>query len=113
MPKPASIRLGTAGDALGEQALDGARLVERPARANADALHRAIDAEQAQLQAARALHLPLEQHDEIVGEPASVAITPSTRAIGLAKRRSATKSGGGKRGEIEGRAGRRARRAGR
>ena len=51
-----------------EQPLNGARLVERPARGDADAPGLAVDAEQRELQPARALHAPLQQHDEIVGE---------------------------------------------
>ena len=54
--------------ALDEQSRDRARLVERPAGADANAANVAIDAIENQLDQTRALGLALQQHDEIVGE---------------------------------------------
>ena len=56
-------------EALAKQPLDRARLVERPARRDAQAPRVAVDAKQGQLQPPRALAVPLQHHHEIVGEP--------------------------------------------
>ena len=61
--------LGAAGEALGEQPRDRARLAERPAGGDADAAHVAVDAKEGELQPPRALGLAREQRGEIVGEP--------------------------------------------
>ena len=57
-----------ARELFGEQADDRARFVERPGGADPDAAHVAVDAIEAKLDPPRPLRLPLEQHDEIVGE---------------------------------------------
>src|SRR5579864_4473311 len=53
------------GEPLGDESHDRARFVKRPGGADADAAHGAVDAIEAELDAPRALGLPLEQHDEI------------------------------------------------
>ena len=60
-----------------------------------------VDAIEGKLDPPRALGLPLQQHDEIVGELAQLASIASIVSMGEANRRSAQKSGGGKRGEID------------
>ena len=57
-----------ARELFGEQADERARLVQRPRRADRDAAHGAVDPVERKLDPPRALRLPLEQHDEIVGE---------------------------------------------
>ena len=51
---------------------DRARFVERPGGAEKDAAHRAIDAIKAEFDPPRALGLPLQKHDKIVGELAQL-----------------------------------------
>src|ERR1700691_2016407 len=53
---------------LGNEPYDRARFIERPGGVDADAAHCAVDAVEAELDPPRALGLPLEQDDEIVGE---------------------------------------------
>jgi hypothetical protein len=50
------------------QADDRARFIERPGGADPDAAHVAVDAIENKLDPPRPLGLPLEQHDEVVGE---------------------------------------------
>ena len=88
---------------LGDEPHDRARFVERPGGAEKNAAHCPVDAIEGKLDPPRALGLPLQEHDEIVGELAQLASIASAVWIGEANRRSAQKSGGGKRGEIDGR----------
>ena len=68
-PKPSVDRvLVRACELLGEQALNRARFVQRPRGADRDAAHGAVDPVERKLDPPRALRLPLEQHDEVVGE---------------------------------------------
>src|SRR5580698_1961181 len=53
---------------------DRARFVERPGGADADAAHFAIDAIEAELEPPRALGLPLQQYDKIIGELAQLEL---------------------------------------
>ena len=57
---------------LSDEPHDRTRFVERPGGADADAAHCAIDAIEAEFDPPRALGLPLQQHDEIVGELAQL-----------------------------------------
>ena len=99
----AGVELVFAGrvEAFAKQPRDRRGVVERPAGAHGDAAHRAVDAKEARLRAG-ARPWP----DARAGSRdsrASRAIVPSTssrREIGLAKRRSAEKSGAAKRGEM-------------
>ena len=67
---------------LGDEPHDRARFVERPGGADADAAHRAVDAIEAELDPPRALGLPLQQHDEIVGELAQLNLDRLDRLYG-------------------------------
>src|SRR3984885_2124249 len=57
---------------LSDQPHDDARLVERPGGADSNAPYRAVDAVETELDPPRALGLPLQEHDEIVGELAQL-----------------------------------------
>src|ERR1700722_15852439 len=57
---------------LSDQPHDGARFIERPGGADSNAPHRAVDAVETELDPPRALGLPLQEHDEIVGELAQL-----------------------------------------
>ena len=59
---------------LGEEPHDRARFVERPGGADKDAAHMPVDAIEGKLDPPRALGLPLEQHDQIVGELAQARL---------------------------------------
>ena len=61
-----------AREPLADEPDDGARFVKRAGSAEKDAPHRAIDAKEAELDPPRALRLPLQKHDEIVGELAEL-----------------------------------------
>ena len=72
--------LRAAGEPLGEQPCDRARFVQRPARADANAAHVAVDAKKAELQRARALHLALQHPTRSSASRASVAIAAASPA---------------------------------
>jgi hypothetical protein len=55
-------------ETLAEQARDRTRFVERPAGADDDAAHRAVDAEEGRFKPPRALGLALQQDGQILGE---------------------------------------------
>ena len=86
---------------LGEEPRDGARFVQRPGGADPDAAHVAVDPIEAELDRPCSLGLPLEQHDEIVGEPAQGRLDRLERLNGrgepplgaeIGRRRSAARS---------------------
>src|ERR1700677_4522050 len=59
---------------LGDEPHDRARFIERPGGGDADAAHGAVDAVEAELDPSRALGLPLQEHDEIVGKLAQLKL---------------------------------------
>ena len=67
---------------LGDEPHDRARFIERPGGADADAAHCAVDAVEAELDPPRTLGLPLQQHDEIVGELAQLNLDRLDRLYG-------------------------------
>jgi hypothetical protein len=70
------------GQPLGDEPHNRPRLVERPGRADKDVAHRAVDAIEAKLDPPRALGLPLQEHDEIVGELAQLSLDRLDRLDG-------------------------------
>ena len=67
---------------LSDQPHDRARFIERPGGADSNAPHRAVDAVEAELDPPRALGLPLQEHDEIVGELAQLNLDRLDRLYG-------------------------------
>ena len=67
---------------LGDEPHDRTRFVERPGGADKNAAHRAVDAIEGKLNPSRALGLPLEEHDEIVGELAQLSLDRLDRLDG-------------------------------
>src|SRR5271169_2190680 len=67
---------------LSDEPHDRARFIERPGGADTDAAHCAVDAVETELDPPRALGLPLQQHDEIVGELAQLNLDRLDRLYG-------------------------------